>query len=52
MQNLFLKKDYSDLYDFNNYRRGYATLEEIVEFKHSPITVARKGLRKFTDLMP
>ena len=49
--NLSLKKDYSDEYDYLNFRRGLSYYEEIVDFKHSEAAVARKGLRKFRDLM-
>ena len=47
-----LKKDYADDYDYINFRRGLTYLEEIVDFKHSEPIVARKGLRKFKDIMP
>lgn len=50
--NLSLKKDYVDQYDFLNFRRGLALLEEIIDFNHTEPVVARKGLRKFKDLMP
>lgn len=46
-----LKKDYSDEYDYLNFRRGLAYYEEIIDFKHTETKVARKGLRKFRDLM-
>lgn len=52
MHNISLKKDYAELYDIINYRRGLSYIEEIVDFKHSEPTVARKGLRKFKDLLP
>lgn len=52
ISNISLKKDYVDEFDLLNYRRGFATLEEIIEFKHTPLQIARKGLRKFTDMMP
>lgn len=52
MHTVALRRDYSDAYDFINFRRGLSYLEEIVGFKHSPPVVARKGLRKFKDLMP
>jgi len=47
-----LKKDYVDDYDYVNFRRGLAYVEEIVDFKDSALMVGRKGLRKFKDLMP
>lgn len=50
--NFSLKKDYVDDYDYTNFRRGLAYIDEIVDFNHSEITVARKGLRKFKDLLP
>lgn len=50
--NLSLKKDYVDDYDYINFRRGLAYFEEIVDFKNTELEVARKGLRKFKDLMP
>lgn len=51
IHNLSLKKDYSDLFDYINFRRGLSFIEEIVDFKHTQPAVARKGLRKFRDLM-
>ena len=50
--NLSLKKDYVDEYDYLNLRRGLTYLEEIIDFNHTEPVVARKGLRKFRDLMP
>jgi hypothetical protein len=50
--NMSLKKDYVEDYDYVNFRRGLAYVEEIVDFKNSALMVARKGLRKFKDLMP
>lgn len=52
VHNISLKKDYAEQYDIINYRRGLSYIEEIVDFKHSEPTVARKGLRKFKDLLP
>lgn len=52
LYNLSLKKDYADEYDFINFRRGLTYLEEIIDFNHTEAVVARKGLRKFKDLMP
>lgn len=52
VSNLSLKKDYADDYDFLNFRRGLAYVEEIIDFKHEELTLARKGLRKFRDLLP
>ncbi len=52
VSNLSLKKDYSDDFDFLNFRRGLALLEEIIDFNHTEPVVARKGLRKFKDLIP
>ena len=51
LYNLSLKKDYADHYDFVNYRRGLTYMQEIVNFQHEELVVARKGLRKFKDLM-
>lgn len=50
--NISLKKDYVDEYDYINYRRGLSYLEEIVNFNHTEPIIARKGLRKFKDLLP
>ncbi len=47
-----MKKDYCDVYDIINFRRGLSYIEEIVDFKHSELSIARKGLRKFKDLLP
>lgn len=52
LHNISLKREYSEAYDFINYRRGLTYLEEIIDFKHTEPVVARKGLRKFKDLLP
>jgi hypothetical protein len=52
LYNISLKREYKDSYDLLNYRRGLTYLEEIIDFKHTAPVVARKGLRKFTDLLP
>lgn len=52
LHNISLKREYRDKYDYINYRRGLTYLEEIIDFKHTAPIVARKGLRKFTDLLP
>lgn len=35
-----------------NFRRGLAYIDEIVDHKHVNFAIAKKGLRKFHDLMP
>jgi hypothetical protein len=38
--------------DYLNFRRGLAYIDEIVDHKHTNFSIAKKGLRKFHDLMP
>jgi hypothetical protein len=52
LHNIALKREYHNSYDIFNYRRGLTYLEEIIDFKNTAPIVARKGLRKFTDLLP
>lgn len=47
-----MKGDPINDFDIVNYRRGLAFLEEIVNFKEVELRVAKKGLRKFYDIMP
>lgn len=52
VSNLSMKGDPENDFDVANYRRGLAIVEEIVNFKEAPAEICKKGLRKFTDLMP
>ena len=52
VHNLSMKGDPENDFDIANYRRGLAVVEEIVNFKEASLRTAKKGLRKFNDLMP
>ena len=47
-----MKGDPDNDFDIANYRRGLAIIEEIINFKEGPPRFGKKGLRKFTDLLP
>lgn len=47
-----MKSDPANTFDIANYRRGLTFVEDIVDFREEGLRVAKKGLRKFYDLMP
>ena len=50
--NISMKGDPTTDFDVANYRRGLTYLEEIINFKEENLRVAKKGLRKFYDMLP
>ena len=52
IHNISMKGDPQEQFDCVNYRRGLTYMQEIVNFVDGDLRVARKGLRKFYDLLP